>query len=351
MMTHCFFSAVALAAVLFGPAANAEEFEKHIMTGGPNGTYIQIGRDISKLFANCGQTLTVVESAGSIENILAVRNRRHTQFGIVQSDVLSFLQQYKADDADIQDAISGVGIALPLYNEEIHVLAKRDVTSIADLAGRAVGVGQDQSGTNLTATLVLDALGVVPGDARLEAADVSLESLLVGDIDALFYVAGAPTKLFENPAIDAERFHLLPIDEPEVLQRYVSATIPAGSYPFQDEAIDLAAVKAVLMTYDYDSRKNGYHKASCKAVSDLTSLVLTNLEQLQAEGHAKWSHINLLDVPPGWDVPGCVLDAMVDDYQVACTAAIPQVPAPSDGNGVNVFKDRLGKILKDKKTN
>ncbi|MEZ5800866.1 MAG: hypothetical protein R3D29_10890 [Nitratireductor sp.] len=39
----------------------------------------------------------------------------------------------------------------------------------------------------------------------------------------------------------------------------------------------MVAVKAVLMTYDYDVKKNAYHRESCKAVSDFSSLILTNL--------------------------------------------------------------------------
>ena len=65
----------AVAVMLITGASQAAEFERNIMTGGPTGTYIRIGQDIAGLGAQCGLTLNVVESAGSLENLAGVRNR------------------------------------------------------------------------------------------------------------------------------------------------------------------------------------------------------------------------------------------------------------------------------------
>ena len=89
------------------------------MTGGPTGTYIKIGRDIAGLGKACGQTLNVVESAGSLENFSGVRNRKNTQFGIVQNDVLEYLKTFEANDPEIQQAVRGVRI-MPRRGRHIH---------------------------------------------------------------------------------------------------------------------------------------------------------------------------------------------------------------------------------------
>lgn len=315
---------LAFASIPFGGQAQSQEFPKHIMTGGPTGTYIQVGRDISGLFQSCGQSLNVEESAGSIENILAVRERRHTQFGIVQSDVLEFLRKFEADDAKVQDSLKGVGIALPLYNEEIHILTRKDIRSLSDLRGKRVGVGRDRSGTNLTASLVLTAAGITPGELVLEASSASLTGLLSGQLDAFFYVAGAPTKLFKNDQIDGSKFHFLSIPDPAIKERYTPTQLPANTYTWQTEPVDLVAVKAVLMTYDYDASKNSYHNSSCRAVSDLTNLVLKNIDRLKSEGHEKWQQVDFFDVPPGWDIPKCVLEGMNVEYMPVCSGVAPQ---------------------------
>jgi uncharacterized protein len=146
-----------------------------------------------------------------------VRNRRNTQFGIVQSDVLEYLKTFEANDPEVQKAVKGVRIMFPLYNEEIHVLARKDIASMKDLAGKKIAVGKKDSGTFLTATLIMDILQVKAG-ARMDInPDEALPKLMSGEIDAFFYVAGAPAALFSGDAIDKTKFHLVPITEAPLL--------------------------------------------------------------------------------------------------------------------------------------
>lgn len=333
-----FLGLVAIAQPL--PAA---EFERNIMTGGPTGTYIRIGRDIAGLGQACGMTLNVQESAGSLENFIGVRNRRNTQFGIVQSDVLEYLKTFEANDPEVQDAVRGVRIMFPLYNEEVHVLAKSDIASLKELAGRKVAIGVKDSGTYLTASLILDILQVNAAERVAINPDAALPQLKTGEIDAFFYVAGAPAPLFANADIDAEKFHLLPITDAPLLATYNASTIPAGTYPFEKDPVDLVAVKAVLMTFDYDTKRNAYHRQSCTSVADFSSLILNGMDKLQESGHPKWKTVDLTALPPGWQVGSCVKLGMAVDYQPKCTAPVPAAPAATDSNEeyLNLLKQRL----------
>lgn len=316
----------------------AQEFEKNIMTGGATGTYIKIGKDISDLMSACGQTLNVVESAGSLENFLGVRNRRVTQFGIVQSDVLEYLQTYSADDPDVARAIDGVRIAFPLYDEEVHILARREIHDASGLAGARVAIGVEDSGTFLTASLLLDLLGVAPAEEVTIGPDESLQKLLADEIDAFFYVAGAPTAIYENEAIDPERFHLLPLTDPVLQSVYTPTTIPAGTYAFQDDAVDVVAVKAVLMTYNYNPQRNAYHKQSCNAVSDVSNLILTQFSTLKSVGHPKWQKVDLNAIPPGWEIGACVNIGLAASYRPNCNQMEQDVTL----EGANlVYRERI----------
>ena len=316
--------AVLIAVPLLATSSSAQEFPKNILTGGPNGTYIQIGRDLSREMARCGLTLNVRESAGSLENFLGVRSRRHTQFGIVQSDVLEYLRTYASEDRNIARAIAGVRILAPLYNEEVHVLAKREIGSLSDLNGRRVAVGVEDSGTFLTSSLVLDLAGIAPSERLTINAGDSLAGLLSGEIDAFFYVAGAPTKLFQTDEIDPERFHLLEINDETLQAVYVPAQIAAGTYPFQTDAVNLVAVKAVLMTYEYAPRRNQYHRQSCEAVSDMAHLLLSRFRVLQESGHPKWKNVDLNTLPPGWSVSECVNAGLSESYRLDCAQPVPE---------------------------
>ena len=326
-------------------AANADEFGKSVMTGGATGTYIQIGRDLSGVMSEYGQTLDVVESAGSLENFMAVRQRSNTQFGIVQNDVLEYLKTYSADDPAVARAIEGVRIAFPLYDEEVHLVARSDIKSLADLAGKRVAIGVENSGTFLTASLVLDLTGTKPAERRHVAPADALPALKAGEIDALFYVAGAPTALFAEGEIDGGKFHLVPIEDKALQEIYDTVSIPAGTYPFQPEEVNGIAVKAVLMTYDYKPGANAYQKQSCKAVSDMAHVILNRLPQLQETGHPKWKTVDLQDIPAGWDIGNCVNEGLKPDYQIQFNAprpvAAPAAAEPQESEANRAYREYI----------
>lgn len=343
LLAKAAFVFLMVSALLFratGPA-EAADIERNIMTGGPKGTYIQIGRDLSGLSQSCGKPLNVVESAGSLENFAGVRNRRNTQFGIVQSDVLDYLKTFEADDPDVQKAVRGVRIMFPLYNEEVHILAKRDIGSLKQLEGKKIAVGKKDSGTYLTSTLMLDIMQVKGGERLAVNPDEALPKLLKGEIDALFYVAGAPASLFLGNEIDAALFHLVPVTDAPLLASYTAAKIEAGTYPFQKEAVDAVAVKAVLMTFDYDPKGKAYQRESCRAVSDISNLVITHLDQLKQSGHPKWKSVDLTALPPGWKVATCVKLGMAINYDAQCKAE-PSGEQPGENDDyLNLLKERL----------
>jgi len=225
------------------------------------------------------------------------------------------------------------------------VLARSDIKSLEELAGKKVAVGKKDSGTYLTSTLMLDLLQVKGVQLETINPDEALPKVLSGEIDALFYVAGAPASLFDGSAIDGSKFHLLPIQEAPLLATYIPSTIEAGTYPFQKEPVDVVSVKAVLMTYDYDKKKNAYHRDSCKAVADFSALILNNLDKLQETGHPKWKTVDLSALPPGWKVGVCVKEGMAADYKPTCSAQTEPVTDDTNENDdyLKLLKQRLKK--------
>ncbi len=335
-----------LLVLLFVVPAAAQQGTGTIMTGAEDGTYMAIGRDIAALGASCGLSLNVRQSAGSIENMRAVRDRRATQLGIVQSDVLEYYQTFSGDDPALRRATWGVRIAMPLYEEEVHVLARRDIASLADLAGRKVAVGLPDSGTQVTANAILDLTQVAPAERRPIAPAEALDALLRGDLDALFYVVGAPAPLFASDRIDKAAFHLLPLDAPVLDRLYTPAEIAAGTYAFVDAPVKTVAVRAELVTFDFDPRVNAYQASSCRMVSDLSHLILTRLDELKATGHPKWRSVDPGDLPAGWSVSGCALEGVDPGYAFTCrhpdgSIDVDGPAGTAEGDPNQVFRDRV----------
>ena len=295
----------------------AEELEVNIMTGGATGTYIQIGKDIAALAEQAGrQNVIVVESAGSMENIAAVKSRPRTQFGIVQSDVLDFIRTFRAEDAEMRSILRNTRIAFPLYKEEVHIVTTKrtGINTITDLNGRVVGVGAPNSGTNLTATFLFEIENIRPRNSVNISAGEALDQLRAGTIDAFVYVAGVPTRLLSETSPNDD-FKLVTVPGTRVGDYYGITTIRAGTYPWQTEDVMTAAVRAVLMTYEFNPNRNAYFRASCDAVSEIAYLINQNMDALRQNGHPKWNQVDLQAFPSGWEQSQCVETGLSADYQ------------------------------------
>jgi TRAP transporter TAXI family solute receptor len=314
-----FAGVVLVLAAAFAAPATAQQVELNLVTGAASGTDAAFGRDIAAIGATCGLELNVRESVGSLENVFAVRDRPVTQLGFVQSDVLEYLRTYEAEDETLRRAAGELRIALPLYEAEVHLLARREIVDLAGLAGRRVSIGAADSGSELTAQLVLD-LAEVAAVERVPglAPDAALDALDAGEIDALFLVSGAPAPLFGGDAVDGERFHLVPLTDPSLTAVYSPGVVPGGTYPFQPDDVAVVAVQTLLVTFEYVPGRNAYHRASCTGVSDVVHLVLLRLDALKAVGHPKWRAVDPTALPPGWSVWGCVLAALEPDYSFTC---------------------------------
>jgi TRAP transporter TAXI family solute receptor len=306
-----------------GLASATASADPSIMTGKPTGTYIRFGQDIARVAAHFGVRLAAQPSAGSLENVEAVLKRPDTPFAIVQSDVLDFIATF-ADDQDLQRTATGMRMVFPLYNEEVHLLARPGIASLTDLTGKRVAVGAPDSGTLLTATLLLASAGVMAEEEVRIDTEEALAAMREGQVDAMFYVAGRPAKLFATGVAEADGFHLVPIAEPAVRQLYQATTIPAGTYPWQKEEVPTVAVRAVLMTYDF-SRPTRYHRAACATVGKVARMIQSNLEWLRGpgRGHPKWKDVALDAGLVSWQRSPCAEAGLVaaQDFVIPGTSA------------------------------
>ena len=303
-MARTLLGALVCALALSAPAAQAYD----IVTGGKTGTYIQIGQNIGALVDHFNVDLQAVESAGSIENVNAVYKRPVTPLGIVQSDVLGWIK-VRSNDPELRNIAAKTRLVFPLYNEEVHVLARREIASLEDLAGKRVAVGKAGSGSELTATMMLATAGIAPAETRNMAAGDALAALKAGTLDAMVYVAGYPVKLFTDGVAAGDGLHLLPITSPALLEFYPGSQIPAGTYSWQAAAVPVIAVKATLMTYDFPQTSQ-YLRDSCATVARIARAVQDNLGWLRAHGHPKWQQVDLTLKVPGWTQSACVRDGL-----------------------------------------
>ena len=293
---------VLLVGVLLGAGAGSAAEDMGLITGGDKGTYYQFGLDLQKLVKPAGINLTVHPSKGSIENIYAVYQRPGVQMGIVQADVLVFVGRLQSDPVLLRIA-KKTKMVFPLYNEEVHVLGRRGLADYDDLAGKRVAIGRDGSGTYLTARLLLKLGDVAPAEMVPIDTSEALAELKAGRVDAMFYVAGYPVKLFKDDVTERDQLALVPITNKSILEFYPRTEIPAGVYPWQPAAVSTAAVKAVLVSFDF-------RRKDCDNVGRVAQLLSSRLDALQKTGHSKWKAVDLNFPLRGWEQYDCVRKAL-----------------------------------------
>jgi uncharacterized protein len=285
-----------LALTALVPIARAADLG--LITGGEKGTYFQFGLDLQKLVLGSGLNLAVYNSKGSIENIYAVYQRPATQLGIVQSDVLAFVARVQSDPV-LKRIAKKTRLVFPLYNEEVHILGRQGIADFDDLSDRRVAIGREGSGTYLTARLLFKVSDVAPKEMVPIDTDEALAALKAGTIDAMFYVAGFPVKLFTEQVRASDNLALVPITNKSITEFYPRSEIPANTYSWQSTALNTVAVKAALVSFDFRGR-------DCDTIGRFAQTISQRLDWLVKNGHPKWKTVDL-DFPlKGWEQYDCV---------------------------------------------
>lgn len=311
----------AICVALFGTTTSAQQIARGVnIMGGPIlSTSFEIAQEISAITTACGLPSAAHETQGAIDNLLELKGRRYTQFALMQSDVLEYLKTYEQYDPEIGKAITGIRVALPLFDQEVHVVASREVADLMSLDGKRISVGSKESGTFYTATLILKLLGITPAETLTVDPIESFAALAAGEIDAFFLVDGAPSPLLSSAEFDPELVHLVPMDDPVLTATYTPKVVPQSTYPFVQDPTPVVSVESVLLTYNYKRRGvNRYNTDNCRMVSDVTNLISRNIDMLAASGHPKWGEVDLSFEVSDWLYAGCAERGLNPDYKPVC---------------------------------
>ncbi|MGJ7489791.1 TAXI family TRAP transporter solute-binding subunit [Variovorax sp. ZT4R33] len=304
-------SAALLALLCLAASGVAAAADYKIVTASSTGTYIQIGRDLSKwVAAPAGIGLEVLESKGSAENISRMRFEPGVKLALVQSDVYqAFLDEANAGNVDAGNIIRPLRLVMPLYAEEIYFVVRADspLNFIHEIRNRKIGVGPLGSGTALTARTLYQRMfdERIPAESAqyLDNEEALARLTVEKSIDVAVIVAGQPAKLFTEMKPEARKFIKLLKFDPTAPQSqrvqgtYQPASIRTASYAsWLDADVPTLSVQAYLVTYDYGLRST---------VGDLVRFadsLCASFDQLQSQGHPKWKQVRL-ELPPlgrGW---------------------------------------------------
>jgi len=292
-----------------------------IVTGDLDSTGIKIASDLARLLDD-GNNLRIIPmiGKGSFQNINDLLTMRAVDVAIIQSDVLArFLKTNRQPGVETR-----MQYISKLYSEEFHVLSRMQFLCLQDLTGRRVSFGPKDSGMAITAEAVFEAHNVSVDPLYLDHED-ALDRLKRGDIDALVYIGGKPSRAFDRIAYK-DRVHFLDVDYLSALQgTYLPAIITSEDYPnlvAPNESVATIGVSSVMAVHNWNPQTERF-----RVVSRFTEKFFTEFDKLKSGTYsAKWREVNIRAPVKGWQRFQAADKWLIANAQ-AKTPAIPQQAA------------------------
>ena len=247
---------VTLLFVLAALTACGQKDRLRIGTAGEGGNYNSLGNALSQTLQKDPYKVNVEvkTTAGSAANIRLL-SQDYLELALAQSDVID---EMYAGTLNTQ-AMKGYSAIAALYPEPVQIVVRADsgITSVSDLAGKKVSVGEADSGTQKNAAQILQAYGLASNMLTVQNMTYAEAAKALGDgsIDAMFCTAGAPAQVITDLS-GTTPVNLVSIQEQQsnlltgAYGFYTEAVIPAGTYNGQDSDVTTLAVMSVLLASD-----------------------------------------------------------------------------------------------------
>jgi TRAP-type uncharacterized transport system substrate-binding protein len=184
-----------------------------------------------------------------------------------------------------------------LFNEEVHLVARSDITSVSQLQGRKVNFDARGSGTSYSMRDLFKLLGIEVEEVSLPQTD-AFEKLKAGEIAATALIAGKPVhSMLKAPA----GTHFLPIPySVKTMTDYFPTTLTHDDYPDLiplGQSVDTVGVGAVLIAYNWQKTNVDRYRR----VQKFVEAFFPKIEEFhKPPRHVKWREVNLAATLPGW---------------------------------------------------
>ena len=122
-------------------------------------------------------------SKGGIQNVRDVLTLPGADMSITPGILLDRLRASK----ELGDISKSLVYIAPLFSEELHILARREIHTLADLAGRRVNFGEEDSGTTILARDIFRRLDLKATEINVDQ-NAAVEGMRNGDICGCWHI-------------------------------------------------------------------------------------------------------------------------------------------------------------------
>lgn len=275
--------------------ARKNEWTVGVVGGLLSGSYMTFADELAQVLDD-GDNLRIlpIVTHGAASNLDDLLYLRGVDVAMTQSDVFEYFRTQRKT-VNLESRINYI-IRLP--TSEMHVLARTDINSLADLRGKKVNFGPEGSASSLTGTIVFQRAGVQVEPTNYDNP-LALQKLKSGEIAALVRVINKPIDFFAKIPANAG-LHMVPIpfsknyEDFYALGEFTSQEYPGLVPPGQ--VTDTIAVPAVLAVFNWQKNTDRYRK-----VQRFVEALFSKFDNFQQPPrHPKWRDVNLAATVPGW---------------------------------------------------
>jgi uncharacterized protein len=266
-----------------------------IMGGEIDGTFMRVATDLTSVLNSADLRVVPVVGKGSLQNLGDLLHLPGVDLALVAADALTYAQATHLYPGEL----GRIQYICKLYDNDVHVCARPEIQTLADLAGKPVNIDVEGAGTNLTARAVFRTLGIAP-DLRTDEPTIGQDKLRRGEIAANIYLGGKPIRLFANSPPDTG-LHFVPVPSNEALEK---TYLPGGllthaEYPNlvpADQPVETIGVGVTLAVFGWTPGSTRYRNM----VMFVDTFFSKFPELLKPPHHPAWHNVNLAAAQPGW---------------------------------------------------
>ena len=266
-----------------------------IMGGEIDGTFMRIATDLTSVLNSNDLRIVPIVGKGSLQNIGDLLRLPGVDLALIAADVLAYAQSARMYPGELNK----IQYICKLYDNDVHVCARPEIQTLADLQGKPVNIDVEGAGTNLTARAIFKTLGIAP-DFRTSEPTIGQDRLRRGEIAANVYLGGKPIRLFANMPANTG-LHFIPIPSNEELEK---TYLPGGElthneYPTlipESDPVETVGVGVTLAVFGWPAGSIRHRNL----VTFVDTFFTRFPELLNPPHHPAWHHVNLAAAQPGW---------------------------------------------------
>ena len=266
-----------------------------LASGLPDGGFVRYASEMARTM-NDGDNMRLIPmvTGGTTSNIADLLYLKGVDAAITYADAFDLYSKQKGL-SDISDRVRYI---MQFFISDIHIYARDQFKTLADLKGQKVGVGTSGVAVAVTGPLIFRRLGIDIQPVPV-GGPIAIEALHEGKIAAMVYLAAKPSPLFAKRKPEPG-YHFIPVPyTKQFMDYYYPDTITTKDYPNflpPGTSIDTIAVPSVLAVYSW---KPGSDRAD--RVNRFVERLFTNFSRLQKPPfHPKWKEVSLEAQVPGW---------------------------------------------------